>query len=126
MVYPSASVAGPLVVALTRTPPATALHVTVKVTVSDSPGGTVTVCGLLPSTRQFSATPPRLTACSPVDNPSSVIAAFTPTGPRSTPSTVRVYPSGSAGQPLVDWDMLRLPVVATQVITKEAVVVSPA
>ena len=66
---------------LTLTLPATALQVTAKVTLSASPGGTVTVRGLLPSTRQLSATPLRLTAWSPVVTSSMVTDAPDPRCP---------------------------------------------
>ena len=63
---------------------------TAKATVVLAPAAMVTVRGLSSLTWQFAATPLKPTTWLPGVRPVSVTAALTPSGPRSTPSSVTV------------------------------------
>src|SRR3954451_16152747 len=87
-------------------------HVTAKVTLALSPEATITWREFPSWTWQSDATPSSPTTCSPAATPGYVLEAVASTAPRSAPSRITLYPSGS-GPPLVEVATWSVPVVET-------------
>src|SRR6476646_9084673 len=113
-------------VMVTLKAPVVAVHATANAAVTVSPAETVTVRGFCPCALQLAAKPPRRTVCWPGASASTVTLAFVPIAFGAAPSRRTVYPSGSAGAPVVAVVIVSEPVAGVQVTLNAPCVVSPA